>query len=60
VALAPVAHHSALPVLLAVNSGADTVDRLRGYGWHAAAFGADADASRAWAAAMDRGPARVG
>ncbi|TFV80970.1 DUF58 domain-containing protein [Microbacterium sp. dk485] len=58
-ALAPLAHHSALPVLLGVGAASDAVDRLRMAGWCAAAIADDEGIAAAWDQAVDRGPARV-
>lgn len=57
--LAPLAHHSSLPVLLAVGGAADAVDRLRGFGWSAGSIAPDADLPRAWETTIARGGARV-
>lgn len=57
--LAPLAHHSSLPVLVGVGSHADGIDRLRGFGWSAASVAPDADITRAWESAIGRGAARV-
>jgi uncharacterized protein (DUF58 family) len=59
-ALAPLAHHSALPVLLAVGPSEEQVDRLRAFGWHTAALAADDDLGAAWTRAAERGPVDVG
>jgi uncharacterized protein (DUF58 family) len=54
-ALAPLAHHSALPVLLALDTPAAAVDRVRAAGWHASAFSAYDDLADAWETAIERG-----
>lgn len=59
-ALAPVAHHSGLPVLVAVGSSPDVVSRVGAFGWHATGVAPDGDLARAWDGAVDRGTSRVG
>jgi uncharacterized protein (DUF58 family) len=59
-ALAGVAHHSALPVLLAVDAPLDAIDRLRATGWHAAGLASDDDPEYAWDDAVRREVSRVG
>ncbi|KRA24193.1 hypothetical protein ASD65_06985 [Microbacterium sp. Root61] len=54
-ALAPVVHHSALPVLLAASASGDALDRAADDGWRTAAIDADVDLAAAWATAVDRG-----
>lgn len=58
-ALAPLAHHSSLPVLVGVGANADAIDRFRGFGWSAASVAPDADIAPAWESAVGRGGARV-
>ncbi|GAA3643766.1 DUF58 domain-containing protein [Microbacterium awajiense] len=58
-ALAPVAHHSALPLLLAVAPREDALAQLGAYGWRTARIGADTDLAAAWAGAVDRENAHV-
>ncbi|MCT9820974.1 DUF58 domain-containing protein [Microbacterium sp. W1N] len=57
--LAPLAHHSALPVLLAVAPQHDALDLAARAGWHTAAVHPGGDLAAAWAAAVDRGATRV-
>ncbi len=59
-ALAPLAHHASVAVLLGVGSSADAVDRVRGFGWVAASVTPEAEVARAWDAAIDRRSSRVG
>jgi uncharacterized protein (DUF58 family) len=58
-ALAPLVHHSALPVLLAVSPSGDALDRAAEFGWRAAAIDPDADLVGAWSRAADRGVSNV-
>lgn len=55
VALAPVPHHSTLPVLLAAMPVGDALDIAADHGWHVAAAGPDRDLALAWANAIGRG-----
>jgi uncharacterized protein (DUF58 family) len=57
--LAPAAHHSSLPVLLAVGAGADAIGRAHASGWVAASVAPGDDPADAWSAALDRGVAHV-
>ncbi len=54
-ALAPVAHHSSLPLLFAVAPVGDALDRAHGAGWHSAQIDPEADLAAAWGAVSDRG-----
>ncbi len=58
--LAPLPHHSALPVLLAVAPQHDALAHATATGWRAAAIPPDADLSVVWNAVVDRGGRRVG
>lgn len=58
-ALAPMVHHSALPVLLAASASGDALDRAADDGWRTAAITADGDIAAAWAMAVDRGVSHV-
>jgi len=58
--LAPLTHHSTLPVLLAVAPRGRALERAAEAGWRVAAIGPDADLARAWGSAVDRGVSRVG
>lgn len=60
VLLAPLTHHSTLPILLTVAPHEDALARSVEAGWHAAAIPPDADLAVAWLAALDRGSRRVG
>jgi uncharacterized protein (DUF58 family) len=54
-AIAPVAHHSTLAMLLAVAPVHDSLERATDHGWHAAALDPDGDLATAWSAAAERG-----
>ncbi|MGP3534722.1 DUF58 domain-containing protein [Microbacterium sp. RD1] len=58
-ALAPLVHHSALPIVLGIGSASDAIDRVRGFGFSAASVAPSGDLARAWESAIDRGGARV-
>jgi hypothetical protein len=63
--LAPLPHHSALPVLLAVGSDSagaqhDALARAAATGWRVASIPPDADLAAAWTGVVDRGGRRVG
>lgn len=58
--LAPLVHHSTLPILMTVAPHEDSLALSVDAGWHAAAIGPDADLAAAWLAALDRGAHRVG
>lgn len=53
--LAPVVHHSTLPLLLAVAPVGDALEHAADLGWHAAAIDPDGDLAVSWAAAAERG-----
>ncbi|MFT4229268.1 MAG: DUF58 domain-containing protein [Microbacterium sp.] len=57
--IAPVAHHSSLPVLLAVTPVEDALDRAAQAGWRCATIDPGADLASAWATVCDRGAASV-
>lgn len=54
-ALAPIVHHSTLPLLLAVFPVGRALDRAAELGWHTAAIDVDGDVAGAWASAAERG-----
>ncbi|MDZ8276909.1 DUF58 domain-containing protein [Microbacterium aquimaris] len=54
VAVAPVAHHSTLPMVLAVAPRGDALARAEDAGWHAASIPVDGDPSGAWASVGER------
>ncbi|WP_375385624.1 DUF58 domain-containing protein [uncultured Microbacterium sp.] len=58
-ALAPLVHHSALPIVLAAAGGGDALDRAADLGWRAASIGPDLDLASAWSGAADRGVSNV-
>lgn len=53
--LPALAHHSSLPVLLAVDADPESVRRLSASGWHAASVPASGDVSHAWGVALEHG-----
>jgi uncharacterized protein (DUF58 family) len=53
--VAPVAHHSSLPLLFAVAPGRDALDRAADLGWRVGVIDPDADLAVAWGAAVGRG-----
>lgn len=57
--LAPLAAHSALPVLLAVAPQHHALERAARAGWRAAVVQPDGDLAASWAAAVERGASRV-
>ena len=57
--LAPLAHHSALPILLTVSPQHEALPRAAAAGWRAAAIPPDVDLAAAWADVVDRGSRRV-
>ncbi len=57
--LAPLAHHSALPILMAVTPLGDALAHAAQTGWRTAAISPDDDLARAWASATDRGVSHV-
>jgi uncharacterized protein (DUF58 family) len=58
-ALAPLVHHCALPVLLAVSPIGDGLERAALVGWRCAPIRLDDDLASSWAAVADRGVSRV-
>ncbi|MFG6475150.1 DUF58 domain-containing protein [Microbacterium sp. P06] len=59
-ALAPLAHHSSLAVLIATSPSSDALARLRDQGWHTASAFGEGDLADAWETARERGVNRVG
>jgi hypothetical protein len=59
IALAPLAHHSSLPLLFAVSPVGDALDRAHETGWHCAQIDPDADLAGSWGAVADRGVSSV-
>lgn len=57
--VAPIAHHSSLPVLFAVAPVGDALDRAIDAGWRACALEPDGDVAVAWGAAVGRGVSHV-
>jgi uncharacterized protein (DUF58 family) len=57
--LAPLPHHSAMPVLLAVAAHPEALAHAAGSGWRTAAVPPDADLGAAWISVADRGGRRV-
>lgn len=53
--LAPLAHHSSLPMLLAATPSADALERATQAGWRTAAIGPDVDLPDVWSDVADRG-----
>lgn len=58
--LGPLAHHSSLPILLAVAPHGRALARAAEAGWRAATIDPDDDLTQAWRSAVDRGTSRVG
>ena len=58
-ALAPLAHHTTYPLLLAVSPSDGGLERAAEVGWRTAAIGLDDDLPSAWSMAVDRGVGRV-
>ncbi len=58
-AIAPVAHHSTMPVLFVVAPVGDAVERARSHGWRVAVVDPDADLAAAWSAVVSRGVSNV-
>ncbi len=58
--LGPLAHHSSLPILLAVAPHGTALARASDAGWRAAGIGPDDDLTQAWRSVVDRGTSRVG
>ncbi len=59
-ALAPVPHHSSLPVLLSVSAHQSVLAHAAETGWRVAAIPPDADLAAAWNGVVDRRGTRVG
>lgn len=57
--LAPVPHHSALPVLFAVAPVGDALERAERTGWRTATLAPDGDLAAAWEQTAERGVSRV-
>lgn len=57
--LAPLVHHSSMPLLFAVAPVGDAFDRAHDAGWRCAAIDPDADLAAAWGAVSDRGVSHV-
>jgi uncharacterized protein (DUF58 family) len=57
--LAPLPHHSAMPVLLAVAPQHEALAHAAGSGWRVASVPPDADLAAAWISVADRGGRRV-
>ncbi len=57
--LAPLAHHSALPILLTAAPGADALERAAQAGWRTARIGPDTDLAAVWSEVADHGAHRV-
>jgi uncharacterized protein (DUF58 family) len=58
--LGALAHHSSLPILLAVGTAPAAVDRARAAGWCAASVATSSAIAPAWEEALERGRAHVG
>lgn len=58
-ALAPMAHHCTLPVLLAASPVGDALDRAERAGWRCARLDPDTDLAASWSSAVDRGVSHV-
>ena len=59
-ALAPVPHHSSLPVLLSVSAHQSVLAHAAETGWRVAAIPPDADLAAAWNGVVDRRGTHVG
>lgn len=57
--IAPVAHHSSLPLLFAVTPVGDALERAGDAGWRASALDPDGDIAAAWGAAVGHGASHV-
>ncbi|MCC2031045.1 DUF58 domain-containing protein [Microbacterium allomyrinae] len=55
----PVAHHSTLPLILAVGPVGDAFERAADHGWHVAVIDPDGDLAISWANAVGRGTHHV-
>lgn len=58
-AVAPIVHHSSLPILFAVSPTRDALDRAVELGWHAATIDPESDVANAWTGAVERGVSRA-
>jgi uncharacterized protein (DUF58 family) len=58
-AIAPVVHHSTLPMLFAVSPVGDALDRAADSGWRVGAIDPDFDLAMAWSSAVGRGVSHV-
>ena len=58
-ALAPIVHHSSLPILFAVAPAWDALDRAFEAGWHAASVPPDSDLASTWTTVVERGVSRA-
>lgn len=58
--LAPLAHHSTLPILLSVAPHGDALSHAADAGWRVGAVPPDRDPAPVWNAAVDRGFSRAG
>lgn len=58
--IAPVAHHSTLPMLVAIAPVGDSLDRAADAGWHVSALDAEGDLAAVWGEAVGRGVSHVG
>lgn len=54
-AIAPIVHHSTLPLLLAIGPVGRALDHAAELGWHAASIDVDGDLASSWASAAARG-----
>lgn len=57
--IAPVVHHSTLPMLFAVSPVGDALDRAADAGWRVGAIDPDGDLAAAWGNAVGRGVSHV-
>ncbi|HET6302060.1 DUF58 domain-containing protein [Microbacterium sp.] len=58
-ALAPIVHHSTLPVLLTVSPSAGSLERAADLGWRVGRIGEESEITPAWVNAVDRAAANV-
>ncbi|WP_243074019.1 DUF58 domain-containing protein [Microbacterium sp. SS28] len=58
-AIAPIVHHSSLPILLAVSPTQDALGRALDAGWHAASVPPFSEMASAWTAVVERGVSRA-
>lgn len=58
-AIAPVVHHSTLPMLFAVSPVGDALDRAADHGWRVGIIDPDGDLAVAWGHAVGRGVSHV-